>query len=394
VDEVNKLVDRTIEESQQADELGQSTGEDIADLTRRARELLESTDDRLGISPEGLVEILRTSLAVEGAGSLDEIAGRPGFFRLKPPPRWEGLAKQSLSVGPKSDRMEIVFDSSLVEREKDGRRIMRVDRHQCLMRLGHPIMRQAMTTLCRQLHDPTSKQPIFRWSVAGMKGSGFEALLIYRHTLTAINQLREPLHDEVRSTVFRVEGDRLTPVEPDYQNRVLRSQLFAIQSADRRDDWVRTLRAHWYRHREALERYDNEEQAHWSGIFDGRAEIALDREVNDTKASYQHRLAELRNRSRDKELQRLAEQLAEEEQESLMNLFEEYREEAKSRASNIEDQMQVLRQDVERTRITLEAEQKRRVKEVLPNRFSIREVRVLPLAVTYVVPATAEDMTS
>ncbi|TWU54781.1 RNA polymerase-associated protein RapA [Rubripirellula tenax] len=176
IDAVNKLVDQTIEQSQQADELGQSSGGDIADLTRRARELLESTDDRLGISAEGLIEILKTSLTVEGAGSLDEIIDRPGFFRLRPPPRWEGLAKQSLSVGPKSDRMEIVFDGSLVEREKDGRRIMRVDRHQCLMRLGHPIMRQAMTTLCRQLHDPTSKQPIFRWSVAGMQGSGFEAL--------------------------------------------------------------------------------------------------------------------------------------------------------------------------------------------------------------------------
>ncbi|TWU54782.1 hypothetical protein Poly51_35010 [Rubripirellula tenax] len=109
---------------------------------------------------------------------------------------------------------------------------------------------------------------------------------------------------------------------------------------------------------------------------------------------YKHRLAELKNRSRDNELQKLAEQLAEEEQESLMNLFEEIREDAKSRATNIEDQMQVLRQDVERTRITLEAEQKRRVKEVLPNRFAIREVRVLPLAISYVVPATAEDMKS
>jgi superfamily II DNA or RNA helicase len=392
VDEVNKLVDKEIENSQQLNELGQSSGSDIADLTRRARELLESTDDRLGISPAGLVEILRTALQVEGAGSLDEINGRPGFFRLRPPPRWEGLAKQSLTVGSKNDKMEILFDASLAEIEKGGRRIMRLDRHQCLMRLGHPIMRQAMAILCRQLHDPTSKQPIFRWSVAAVQGSGFEALVIYHHTLTAINQLREPLHDEVRATVFRVEGDNLTPVELEFQNRVLRSQHLPIKSPERRENWVRTLRAHWYRHRDSLKAYEDSEQAHWSEVFKKRATIALKRESDDTDASYKHRLKELRNRSRDTELEKLARQLQEEEQESLMNLFEEIREEARAKAMSIEDQMQILRQDVERTRITLEAEQKRRLKEVLPNRFSIREVRVLPLAVTYVVPATAEDL--
>lgn len=118
VEDVNKLVDQEIENSHQLNELGQSSGDDIADLTRRARELLESTDDRLGISAGGLVEILRTALQVEGAGSLDEITDRPGFFRLRPPPRWEGLAKQSLSVGAKNDRMEILFDASLAEKDK------------------------------------------------------------------------------------------------------------------------------------------------------------------------------------------------------------------------------------------------------------------------------------
>lgn len=225
-----------------------------------------------------------------------------------------------------------------------------------------------------------------------MQGSGFEALVIYHHTLTAINQLREPLHDEVRATVFRVEGDKLTPVEPEFQNRVLRSQFYPIKSADRRDGWVKTLRAHWYRHHDELKSYGDAQQAEWAGVFEGRAKIALKRESDDTAASYKHRLAELKNRSRDKELEKLALRLQEEEQESLMNLFEEIREDAKAKATNIEDQMQILRQDVERTRITLEAEQKRRLKEVLPNRFSIREVRVLPLAVMFVVPTTAEDI--
>jgi len=395
VEEVSLLVDEEIKNSQNEDELGQSTGSDIEDLTKRAKELLESTDERLGISPQALIDILRTAITTEGAGALEEISDNPGFFRLRPPPRWESLAKQTLTVGSQTDRMEIVFDATLVEEKDSGRRIMRLDKHQCLMRLGHPIMRQAMATLCRQLHDPNSKQPIFRWSIAGMKGSGFEALLVYHHTLTAINQLREPLHDEVRATVFRIEGDSLTPVDAEFEHRVLHSQLYPIKSADSREDWVRTLRGHWYGHSEALKAYSDDQKSSWETDFTERAKLALEREANDTKASYKHRIAELRNRSRDKEIEKLAKHLIEEQREALQRrLFEEIQEDAKARVANIEEQMAVLKQDVERTRTVLELERDRRIKEILPNRFAIREVRVLPLAVMYVVPATTEDMQS
>ena len=250
-----------------------------------------------------------------------------------------------------------------------------------------------MATLCRQLHQPSSKQPIYRWSVAAMQGSGFEALLIYHHTLTAINQLREPLHDEVRATVFRVEGDRLTPVEDEFAERVLHSQFYGIKSSDRREEWVRTLRSHWYEHRTSLEAFDDRHEKEWKTKFDQRAQHVLKRELDDTKASYKHRLDELKDRSRDKEIEKLAKQLIEEQRESLQrSLFEEIEEYKKARLASIEEQMAVLKQDVERTRQTLEVERDRRIKEVLPNRFAIREVRVLPLAVMYVVPATAEDL--
>ena len=57
-----------------------------------------------------------------------------------------------------------------------------------------------------------------------------------------------------------------------------------------------------------------------------------------------------------------------------------------------EYQMEVIRQDVERTRELLTREQDHRLKVVLPKRFQLREVRVLPLALTYLVPATKEDL--
>ena len=129
--------------------------------------------------------------------------------------------------------MELVFDAALVEEEFSGRRVLRLKKHQVLMRLGHPIMRQAMATLCRQLHDPKAHDAIFRWSIAALHRSGFEALLVFHYTVTAINELREPLHDEVCSPVFRIEGDRLAPVEDDFQQTVLASEFHPIKAAKR-----------------------------------------------------------------------------------------------------------------------------------------------------------------
>src|SRR5262249_60931018 len=81
------LVDQEIARSPERVELGHAAPKDILDLTKRAKELLESTDTRLGISAQSLVEILRAAIAVEGQGALEDITRKPGVYRLKTPPR-------------------------------------------------------------------------------------------------------------------------------------------------------------------------------------------------------------------------------------------------------------------------------------------------------------------
>jgi hypothetical protein len=92
-------------------------------------------------------------------------------------------------------------------------------------------------------------------------------------------------------------------------------------------------------------------------------------------------------------LNKLAKALLREQAEAMQpTLFGEIQEEAKYRAQEIEEQMTVLRRDVERTRDLLKRERDKRLNVVLPRRFQLREVRPLPLAVVYLVPATAEDV--
>jgi predicted ATP-dependent endonuclease of OLD family len=291
--------------------------------------------------------------------------------------------------------MELVFDSALVEEEVSGRRVMRIKKHQVLMRLGHPIMRQAMATLCRQLHDPEGHNAVFRWSIAALHRSGFDALMAFHYTLTAINELREPLHDEVVSAVFRIEGDKLKPVVDDFERIVMQSELHPIKSATRRDDWIRTVRGHWVQHRRELEDFLKRQESETRTVLERRASVALKRELDAAKQSYSYRLKELQDRSRDQELSKLAKELLQERAEAMQpTLFEEIQEEVKVRVQELEEQMTVLRQDVQRTRDLLEAERKHRIENLLPRRFQIRELRVLPLALTYVVPATGEVVQS
>jgi superfamily II DNA or RNA helicase len=392
VRQVGLIVDQQLAASPERQELGQSGDDEIAAASHRARELLEGTETRLGISPDALIDLMRAALAVEGQGSLEEIAGRPGFFRLKPPPRWEGLARQTMTVGTRTDRMEVVFDARRITEEIGGREVMRLKKHQILMRLGHPVMRQAMSTLTRQLHDATSHDPVYRWSVAALPKTGFEALVVFYHTVTAVNELREPLHDEVLTAVFRVGGDKLVPVEESFGREVTRAEFLPVKSAARRDDWVRIFRGRWFKHRGELESYRSGREEALFASLQKQADVVRDRDVEATKEGYKYRLRELQDRSREQELTKLARELIRQRAEAAQpTLFDEVNLETRERLGEIEDQMAVLKQDVERTRELLTRERDRRLKVVLPRRYKLRKPNVLPLALVYLIPATPED---
>jgi uncharacterized small protein (DUF1192 family) len=289
--------------------------------------------------------------------------------------------------------MELVFDSALAEEEISGHRVLRLKKYQALMRLGHPIMRQAMATLCRQLHDPGGHNAVFRWSIAALHKSGFEALLVFHYTITAINELREPLHDEVVARVFRVEGKQLTRVKDDFEHGVLGSEFLPIKSSARRDDLVRSVRTHWLQHKEALEKFLHSQEGEMQTELERRAAATLKRELAAAKESYQYRLRELQDRNREQALRKIAKELVRQRVEAQqLSLFEEFQQEAEMGVQELEEQVAVLRQDVDRTRQLLTRERDNRINIVLPKRFQIREIRVLPLTMTYLVPAAKEDL--
>ena len=269
---------------------------------------------------------------------------------------------------------------------------MRLKKHQTLLRLGHPIMRQAIATLGRQLHDPTA---LYRWSVAALHQTGFDALLALHYTITAINGLHEPLHDEVRTEIFRVEGEKLSAVEPAFRESVERSVFLPIKSPIRRENYIKIIRSKWPAHRSNIETILQQIKTQSAASFQAKASANLKAELESTRESYRVRLAELQDRSREQALNRLAADLLEQQAAAQQPaLFEDINADAKIRSRDLEDQMAILRRDVERTRELLTAERDNRVNVLLPRRFKIHEIRVLPLALVYLLPADAEDIAS
>jgi hypothetical protein len=289
--------------------------------------------------------------------------------------------------------MELAFDSAYVEEEIANRRRLRLKKHQVLMRLGHPVMRQAMATLSRQLYDPSGHSPIRRWSIAAIHRMGFDALLVFHYTLTAINQLREPLHDEVQSVVFRVDGNRLVGVEPSFAKAVLDSEFLPIASSDRLQEWAKTFRGKWSSSQSELESFMRDLEKGSRAAHEAIAKSAMANELETVEEGYRYRLKELSERSREKELRAIVKALLEEEAEAMQaTLFPEMKEDAEKRVAELEHQMTILKRDVELTRERLERERKNRKEVVIPKRFTIEHLRVLPLAVEVVIPAVSEDL--
>lgn len=394
-DQLDRMIEEEADKSSERADLGIDSGDAIRESTRNAQERLAKTARWMHINHDALAGVLRAALTAEGGGSLDEIQKRPGFFRLTPPPRWEALVRETLTHGLQRDRMELVFDTALVEEEISNRRMMRIGKHQCLMRLGHPVMRQAMATLTRQLHDPSSKNPVRRWSVAAIHRADFEAALLLYYTVSVLNDLREPLHDEVRAAAFFLEGDGLREMDERLADDFLETQRFPVRSNSRLDEWVKTIRRRWLSHREFLEAFMEKTGAGLAQVFEERALAAKREALEAERGHYKRRLSELKALTNERELRKLVEARLRAEAETEQSfLFPEFREDKQRELRDIETQIALKRRDVEQTRGILHDEFERRQNTVLPRRFSIREIRVLPLAAQYVVPALAEDIQS
>lgn len=379
--------------SSEHEDITPETDSDILTADSLATRLLEKTQATLGITPRSLEAVMRAAIKVEGNGALSPILAKPGFYRLDSPPSWESLARQSMSIGKSQHRPEVLFDETLVTEEHSGRRLMRVGKHQVLLRLSHPIMQRAMSVLRSQQYEPRGDNAIRRWTLAAINRPGFECLAILHYVATATNSLRETLHDEVISKVFRVDGSLLSPVAAEYQDLILHETSYSIASDSRRGEWIRTLRLKWDDHRKAFERVLSQHQTVLKSEFEKMAAENLKVNLKSTRDAYDRRLKALDESRRDKEEEKAARQLVEAEiKADQPTFFEDINESRDRRVREIRELIESLQLNMDDLKRRLESEKEERLTKLIPGRFTIKDVRVIPLALEYLIPALPEDL--
>lgn len=360
-------------------------------IQKKVSQRLDSTSNDLKINPEALKSILISALEMEGQGGLEAIPERNGFYRLNPPPSWSSLADETLKTEKGKHNKEIVFNESLVIYEENNRRIMRLKKHQVLIRLGHPIMQRAMAVLRRQLHD-TGANGISRWTISCADRTDFEALSIVHYYVTASNSLREQLHDEVVSKVFRVEGKSLLEVNNEFQQSILNLDLHPVRSTERINEWSGLFQKVWYHHNKLLENHLAKVEAACENDLTAKAKQLLMENKKTLIQGYDDRIKSLRVSQTDKEIEKIAEELSLQEAKlSQLELDETFQSLKERQVREKREWFELIKADKNHLINLLEEDKENRVNNLLPKRYKIESVHVFPLAVEYIIPASAED---
>ena len=108
------------------------------------------------------------------------------------------------------------------------------------------------------------------------------------------------------------------------------------------------MRTHWLQHKEALEKFLRSQEGEMKAVLERRAAATLKRELQAAKDSYEYRLRELQDRNREQQLRKFAKELVRQQVEAEQkSLFEEFRQEAEWVLQELEEQVAVLRQDLD-----------------------------------------------
>jgi len=365
----------------------------------QALQRLRAAELELGLSGEGLARLLRQAVKLEG-GSLDVDPALPECngvraYRLREPVSWGPLVKETLLIqrGPqRGARPALVFDPAYFEAEADGRRLYRPRTDTVLLRLGHPLLRRALAVLRKQMWPSSgTEKGLERWTVAGARlPVGMEAVVFAHILLTAVNDLRETVHAELVTCGFEIRRDRLIPLRPELEREVAALEQSELGQAALAD-WISRLRQVWVDHEGGLGRIVQSEKETWTARLEAEAARALSREKAGQEELYNQRLQELARRDLDKERKRRLRELekakVQAQQRALFEdenrRLEEELERAKRRLRDID-----LQRDLDersRLRDRLQREKKRLLEDVLPRRYSLRQVDLQPVALQFLV---------
>lgn len=379
-DEVERRLSITLEQASQRSDLA-GDGDPIA--TRAggaASQVLADTTLAMRLSPGALERLLAQAVTLD-RGSLEDVGD--GTRRLVPPASWQRLIDTSLrrrSAGGAVPRL--VFDSAALMEQAGERSVFRERPDRVLVRLGHPVMRRATTTLRRRLweYDPRLQRFTIVASDAVSKPT-----VIVPALLQLTSELREPLHAELVDIAVALDDSAQQIEVPGWDD------VTALADADLAT-WAEHLEDHWEEIAESLTttfdvaRQGYVERAGALLPVTRASAVAYQREL------YKTRLRELDGDRGEKGREKLRRELAREEASLAQMTFDRERElEREERARRLRDilegeEYRRIETRRERLRERVERERDSLIDDVLPRRYTLARCTLTPAAVALMIP--------
>lgn len=345
----------------------------------------------LDLTPQTLQETLRMALGL--GTSQDPLQGpdTAGRMRLRTPlpTRWQAVADNSLRV--RADRgiagalPWLVFDNRYFIQTINGRPVFRPSPDTVLMHLGHPVMRQALTSFAR-LRFPGGQNefvPPSRWVVTrGNVPAGADALVILTVEELALNRLRETLHHWIRSVAMPVSGGDLGAVLP-------YAGPHAGECPGMEDPHGVAFA------RELWDDIDTEVKS-WLNAYREQLTTTLVAELKATsstaiqheKLAFENRIREVSNLQREQSIEKIKREIEERRSGYMQySLLEDVSEQAERELRDLQDELKRRQGQFGDLRERLEQERERILKHVMPNRFALMgSAQVFPVCIEIRLP--------
>ncbi|MFZ5827170.1 MAG: DISARM system SNF2-like helicase DrmD [Bacillota bacterium] len=372
------------EESEERTDLTHRDSGEEAQIRHQLADL-HLQERQMGFSPGTLAQLFREAVTLSG-GEVQE-AGEPDVLRLTvPPPAWKKLLEESFR-GPSGQAAthlpKLAFDHRLFLEVVEGREIFRYRPDTVLLRLGHPVMRRALAILRRHLWEPGKIQ---RWTVVGQPNQPYEAVMTVTALVTATNELREPINEEVLTLPLVVEGDYITPMDETLWAELSRDRTYPLPLADI-SFWGDRMAEYWPDFQKQIDRLlEKRRNAEEKRIADWLTRWR-EKEATREEKAFAARLKELEAGRDVKAVEALQKKLVKAQKRAQQMLFDP--EEQAIRQAEVarlqreldDANFELQSSHVEALRHRLSRDRERVITQVIPRRFQLAHFDLHPVAV-------------
>lgn len=357
-----------------------------ADLAR-----LESLLADLDLTAQTLEDTLRIALGLGAAQEPLQGPDAQGRMRLRTPlpARWQAVADDSLRLrgdrGVAGAMPWLVFDSGYFMHTVNGRQVFRPSPDTVLLHLGHPVMRQALTSFAR-LRFPGGQSefaPPSRWVVTrGEIPANADALVLLTIEELGINELRETLHHWVRTVALPVAGGKLGTMLP-----YSRPHAWA-QAASEDAGGADAAREVWDEIDADVKAWLTKYRAQLTATLAEELKSAGDVATEHEKAAFERRIREVASLQREQSIEKIKREIEERRAAQLQySLLEDVSERAERELRDLHDELKRRQGQFGDLLERLKDERDRILKHVMPHRFVLLgSAQVFPVTIEIRLP--------